>query len=168
VRCTYRRKYGGAGAAVKLRMFKRIFRSLIGIGCAVLALSAGACVSSRVVVGNTHAPLLPGQVRLYLEAPEGKYEQIAIIDTSSKYSFSFTPQAKADVVIRRLKEEAAKLGANGILLQEVADEPVGSIGTGVGTEYTGTHGSISLGLSGSSLLSQKFGRGIAIYLEPDR
>ena len=124
-----------------------------------------ACVTSHVLVGPARAPILPSQVQLYLQPPAGKYEQIAVLDTSSKHSFSFTAQGKTDVVIRRLKQEAAKLGANGILLQEIADEPVGSVGTGVGTDFTGAHGSISLGLSGSGFLLQKFGSGIAIYLE---
>lgn len=149
-------------------MFKGILRSSISIGSAAVALSAAACVSSHVLVGNTRAPLSPGQVRLYLEAPAGKYEQIAIIDTSSKYSLSFTTQGKAEVVIRRLKEQAAKLGANGLLLQEIAEEPVETIGTAVGTEHESARGSISLGLSGSGLLLQRFGRGIAIYLESDQ
>lgn len=39
-----------------------------------------------------------------------------MIDTSSKGGFGFTAQGKTDVVINRLKEEPAKLGANGVLL----------------------------------------------------
>jgi hypothetical protein len=149
-------------------MFKGILRSSISIGSAAVALSAAACVSSHVLLGNTRAPLRPDQVRLYLEAPTGKYEQIAIIDTSSKYSLSFTAQGEAEVVIRRLKEQAAKLGANGLLLQEIAEEPVETIGTAVGAEHESARGSISLGLGGSGLLLRRFGRGIAIYLESDQ
>src|SRR5271155_5654401 len=136
------------------------------LGCAALTMST-ACVSSHVLVGKTRAPILPNQVQLYLQPPADKFEQIAILDTSSKYSFAFTAQGKTEVVIRRLKEMAAKLGANGILLEEIADEPVGSVGTDVGTEFSGAHGSISLGVSGSGLRVQKFGSGIAIYLKSD-
>jgi len=151
-------------AAVPVR--RKIAREMLSavLGCAAAAMST-ACVTSHVLVGQARTPILPSQVQLYLEPPAGKYEQIAVLDTSSKHSFSFTAQGKTEVVIRRLKEEAAKLGANGILLQEIADQPVGSVGTGVGTDFTGAHGSISLGLSGSGLLLQKFGSGIAIYLD---
>jgi hypothetical protein len=133
------------------------------LGCAAVTLSA--CVTSHVLVGRARTPILPSQVQVYLQPPASKYEQIAVLDTSSKHSFSFTAQGKTEVVIRRLKEEAAKLGANGILLQEISDEPVGTVGTGVGTDFASAHGSISLGLSGSGFLLQKFGSGIAIYLE---
>jgi len=128
-------------------------------------MSLAACVTSHVLVGKSRTPVLPDQVQLYLEPPADKYENIAIIVASSKYSFSLTGEGKAEVVIRRLKEEAAKLGANGILLQDIADEPIESIDTGVGTEFSGARGNIDLGIGASGLLSRKFGRGIAIYLE---
>jgi len=132
-----------------------------------VALSVAACVTSHVMVGKARTPVLPDQVQIYLEPPANKYENIAIVVASSKYSLSFTGEGKAEVVIKRLKEEAAKLGANGILLQDIADEPLESIDTGVGTEFLGPRGTVDLGIGASGLWSRKFGRGIAIYLELD-
>ena len=129
-------------------------------------LSVGACVTSQVLIGKAHAPILPDQVQLCLEPPRSAYQEIAIIDASSKYSLAFSAGEKNEVVIRRLKEAAAKLGANGILLQDIVDSPIKSIGAAVGTEFSGTHGDIQLGLSGSAVLSQKYGRAIAIWLQP--
>jgi hypothetical protein len=43
---------------------------------------------------------------------------------------SFRVQGKTNVVMDRLKTEAAKLGANGILLQGVGDQAGSSAGTG--------------------------------------
>lgn len=134
--------------------------------CVVLILCIVACASSHQLIGKARAPILPVQVQLYLEAPARPYEQIAILNASSKRSLSFTSLGKGDVVIRRLKEEAAKLGANGVLLQGITDESNGSIGTDVGTNYEGPRGTIDVGVGASSLMLQRYGRGIAIYVAP--
>jgi hypothetical protein len=72
------------------------------------------CASSHVIVGKVRPPISPDQVQIYLHPPAGKYEEIALLDSSSRNSFSFTAQGKTNAVIIRLKAEAAKLGANGI------------------------------------------------------
>jgi hypothetical protein len=145
--------------------FKKILsQSRILAGAAVLVSVAG-CVTSQQLVGKARTPLRPDQVQLFLEPPAKKYQEIAIIDTSSKHSFSLTAEIKSEVVIRRLKEQAAKLGANGLVLQDIADGPVSSVGAGVGTDSEGPRGTISLGVSVSGPMSAKFGRGVAIYLE---
>ena len=82
---------------------------------AVLSL-AGCAASSAVVVGKVRSPIPAADVKLYLSPPK-KYEQVAMLDASSKNSWAVTDQGKMDVVVQRLKEEAAKLGANGILVQ---------------------------------------------------
>jgi hypothetical protein len=139
---------------------------MMKLGCAAASLLLAACVTSHVLVGKARAPILPDQVQLFLEPPKIPYEEIAVLSTSSKHSFTFSAQGKSDVVIKRLKEEAATLGANGILLQEITEEPMGSLGTGVGTELSGARGTLDLGIGGSALMLQKFGRGIAVYFEP--
>jgi hypothetical protein len=132
----------------------------------VFCLALGGCVTSHVIVGTVRPAISPSQVQLYLHPPRGKYEEIAILDTSSKHSFSFTAQGKTDAVIDRLKAEAAKLGANGILLNNVGDQAVGSVGTGVVTGVGGGHASVGVGISSSGTVFQKNGNGIAIYVEP--
>src|SRR5882672_4924127 len=97
----------------------------------LLVILAG-CATSHVMVGNARPAISPSQVKIYLHPPE-KYEEIAILDTSSQGSFSFTQQGKMDVVVERLKAEAAKLGANGILLESTGDRYGGSVSTGAGT-----------------------------------
>src|SRR5882757_4551721 len=98
-----------------LRKISRKFA--VPAGVAVI-MSVTACETSHVLIGTARKPISPDQVQLYLEPPAKKYQEIAVVDTSSKHTFSFTAVGKTDVVIRRLKEEAAKLGANGILLQD--------------------------------------------------
>ncbi|MGC1389129.1 MAG: hypothetical protein WA807_14050 [Steroidobacteraceae bacterium] len=147
-------------------MFRSSLKSLsIRVGVVAAMLSVGGCVTSQVLIGGPRAPILAEQVQLCLEPPANTYQKIAIIDSSSKYSWAFSAGAKDEVVIRRLKQAAAKLGANGILLQEITDSPIESIGAAAGTEFTGARGTIGLGLGGSVSLSEKYGRAIAIWLE---
>jgi hypothetical protein len=134
---------------------------------AVGSLGLAACVTSHVLIGKAHPAVSPSQVHIYLAPISTTYEEIAILQTSSKHSLSLSADGKTEVVIKRLTEEAAKLGANGILLQEITDS-AGTFAGGVGTEHESNHGTISLGLSGEGLLASKFGRGIAVYVEPDQ
>ena len=134
--------------------------------CAAAALLLSACAStSHELVGTPRTAIPESQVQLYLEPPAKPYVQIAVLETSSKHSLSLTLQGKDDVVIRRLKQEAAKLGANGVLLREISDEPPMTVGARAGTEVWSARGTMDLGVGASGLWSQRFGRGIAIYLE---
>jgi hypothetical protein len=123
------------------------------------------CQTSHVLVGRVRPPISPDQVQIYLHPPAGKYEEIALLDTSSKNSFSFTAQGKTDAVIERLKKEAAKLGANGILLSGVGDQASGSVGTGFGAATGSGHTAFGGGFGSSATVFQKKGVGMAIYLE---
>jgi hypothetical protein len=73
------------------------------------------CVTSHVMVGQARPPISPDLVQIYLHPPANKYVEIALLDTSSKGAFASSAQGKTDAVMERLKGEAAKLGANGIL-----------------------------------------------------
>lgn len=121
------------------------------------------CVSSHIMIGQARAPISPDQVKIYWHPPE-HYEEIALLDTSSRASLHVTAQGKTDVVIERLKEEAAKLGANGVLLQAVGDQSAGSVSTGYG-QATATGHSVygtGIGISGNVMIKQ--GSGIAIFV----
>jgi hypothetical protein len=101
---------------------------------AVVALLAACSSSSHVLVGAKRPPISPDQVKVYFEPPP-RYEQIATLDATSSSMFS-SDQGKTDTAIAGLKAEAAKLGANGILLQGVEKRQSGSIGLGVGAPAT--------------------------------
>jgi hypothetical protein len=134
---------------------------------AVLALAAlSGCVSSHVIVGKVRPPISPDQVQLYLHPPAGKYEEVALLDSNSRHSFSFTAQGKTNAVIERLKAEAAKLGANGILLNGVSDQAAGSVSTGFGSATASGHTATGFGVGTSGTVFVKSGSGLAIYVEP--
>jgi hypothetical protein len=123
-----------------------------------------ACVSSHQLIGTAREPVSADRVRLYTETPHRPYERIAEVSASSKRSWSFTSEGKAEVVVRRLKEEAGKLGANGVLLEGISDEPGAAIGAAAGSGYEGPRGTIDVGVGASTLMLQRYGRGVAIYL----
>ena len=132
--------------------------------CAFL-LAACAATTSHVMTGKARQPIDPSQVKIYSTAPP-EYEEIAVIDASSRLSGSFGEQKKMDAVIERLKKEAASLGANGVLLQSTGSEHGGGVGTGVGvgTGIGVGGGGISMGTGIFTASDNKTGRGLAIYV----
>jgi hypothetical protein len=134
---------------------------------ALALLLAGCSTSSHVLLGTPRPPIPPEQVRVYAQPP-ARYEQIASINANSSASLALTGQQNMDKALERMKAEAAKLGANGILLQGVSDAQTGSIGTGVGSSSYGSHSSVGGGVGGSFALTSKVTQGLAIYVPPDQ
>jgi hypothetical protein len=126
------------------------------------------CVTSHVIVGKVRPPISPDLVQIYLHPPASKYEEVALLDSSSRHSFSFTAQGKTNAVITRLKEEAAKLGANGIILNGVSDQATGSVSTGFGSATAAGNTATGFGFGTSGTVFVKSGSGLAIYVEPDQ
>lgn len=107
----------------------RHIRFLIAMA-AMLAL--GACATATVVpVGNARAPIDPSQVRVYAQPP-AHYEVLGILSGDS--GIEGTSQNGVSDVVKKLKEQAAKLGANGVLLGKMGQKYSGSIG---GSSYLG-------------------------------
>ena len=128
------------------------------------ALLAACSTSSHVLTGTARTPVPPESVRIYNQPPPGQYEQIGTVTASSQGSLAIGSQQNMDKAIARLKEEAAKLGANGVLLQGIHDQQSASVGVGVGgSSYSGNSAS-GVGVGGSSALTSKVVNGIAIYI----
>ena len=142
-----------------------IQRSILSATFALLL--AGCSTSSHVLIGTPRPPIAPEQVRVYAQPP-ARYEQIASINANSSASLALTGQQNMDKALERMKAEAAKLGANGILLQGVSDAQTGSIGTGVGSSSYGAHSSVGGGVGGSFALTSKVTQGLSIYVPPDQ
>jgi len=102
---------------------------------------------------------------VFLQPPKTPYEQIANLTASSCGTLTLTSAAKIDTVVERLKNEAAKLGANGILLHGVGDQGSGSVGVGVSAESDSGHSPYGLGLGVWAFSNPKSGEADAIYLE---
>jgi hypothetical protein len=97
-------------------------------------------------------------------SPPPSFEEIAILDASSKSVFSPGGQRTTDKVIERLKAQAAQLGANGIILEGFDQTQTGSIGSGVGSDSYSRNSSVSLGVGGSLGIFKTTGKGRAIYV----
>jgi hypothetical protein len=140
-------------------------RKLIFATAATMVAALSACATSHVIVGHTRPPISPDQVQIYVHPPAAHYEEIALLDTSSKGSFAITAQGKTDKVIERLKDEAAKLGANGILLQGVTNESAGSVSSGFGQAHASGNSAYGSGVGFAGNVMIKAGSGMAIYVD---
>lgn len=122
-------------------------------------LSCVACSGpSHVMLGNSRPPTDPASVKVYAQPP-AHYEEIAIVEAAGS-AFTIGAQRRTDALVERLKEEAAKVGANGLLLREMGQEAPGSVGVGTGT----TIGVGGIGIGVSAPLSRKRGSATAIYV----
>ena len=139
----------------------RVFTLLLG------CLLVGCAGSSSRLIAPARPAVVPEQVRIY-RVPPPRYQEIALLDaTAGPRLFHGTPEGEAEA-IHRLKEEAAKVGANGVLLTLVGDRPSGTLGVGIGG------GGISAGrrnvvagggsASGAAPIVRNSAQGIAIYV----
>lgn len=103
-------------------------KKLLLIALLPLAGMAGCAVTHQtsMLVGTPRAATRPEQVRLYTNPPR-KYEEIAVISADAAHDF-MQKQALLDTAVMNAKREAAKVGANGILLDGAGDFEVGSSG----------------------------------------
>ncbi|MGY3266578.1 MULTISPECIES: hypothetical protein [unclassified Lysobacter] len=135
---------------------------------ALLALALTACASaSHVMISDPRPPIAVEQVRVYVQPPASHYVEIALLDASSG-EFSYGAQARSDSLMLKLRTEAAKLGANGVLLQDRGQIPSNSgVGVGVGGgSYHGGGGFSSGGVSFGISPPKELAHAIAIYI-PD-
>jgi len=87
--------------------FKKVVPSLF-----LLILFSNCSSGSAIITGQARPAVNPEEVKIYIEPPP-QYEIIGLIEASSEVEFS--TQAAQDRVIKELKEQAAKIGANGII-----------------------------------------------------
>jgi len=85
----------------------------------LLSIFSGCNSSSAVLVGTARAPIAPQLVKIYYQAPSN-FEVVAIIDATGKSGW--TDQGKMDGAVTALREKAAALGANGVLVEKVFDQ----------------------------------------------
>jgi hypothetical protein len=130
--------------------------------CALLV----ACASSRpVMLGPVRPAIAPDQVRIYWSPPVS-FEPIADLNASSHSVFKPGGQQAMDKVLAELKVEAAKLGANGLMLEGFSDAQTGSVGTGVGSQSYSGNTAVGVSAGGAFGIFKKTGRARAIFVPP--
>lgn len=105
-------------------------RAPFTVAVAALLVSLTGCAitnETSVLVGTPRSPTSPEQVKLYTAQPK-KYVEIAIISADAAHDF-MSKQALLDKAVQNAKLQAAKVGANGILLDSLGDLQVGAAGT---------------------------------------
>lgn len=110
---------------------------ILVLSCVALAFAlvlAGCQTGSAVVVGKTRAPLSADQVKLYITPPK-KYDVVGLVEATGKNGWS--DQAKMNRAINELKQQAAKLGANGVLLSATGEKSAGVVGGTSGGMFYG-------------------------------
>ena len=132
-----------------------------------LVLAVAGCAStSKVMLGAARPAIAPEQVRVYFAPPPGRYEEIALLETSSG-GLTYGEQNKTDAVIANLRREAASLGANGVLLTGTAQGyPGGGVNVGLGAGRIGGHTSVGGGVGVDISPTQKHARAVAILVTP--
>jgi len=103
---------------------------------------AGGASATAIGTGEQRPEIAPEAVRLYTQMPANA-EVIAIVSASSRTGF--TPQQSQNYAIGELKEKAARLGANGILIEAAGQGSgplTGSFVNGTGAFVGGSHPNI--------------------------
>lgn len=132
------------------------------LSLALLGALAGCATASRVMISEPRPAIAVEQVRVYSQMPAGRYVEIALLDASSG-GLTYGAQNRNDAVIGKLRAEAAKLGANGVVLQAV-DEYAGGSGLGIGVGGGGRH--VGGGVSVDVAPPRRVARAVAIWV-PD-
>jgi hypothetical protein len=124
------------------------------IALILLAFVMGCASGSILITGTPRAPITINQVTLYT-TPPAEYEVIGSINASS--DAGLTQQGSLDYAVERLKSEAAKVGANGVLIN-YHGQTSGDV-TGVYVPTYGGGGMFVAGASGVMMV-----RGDAIWV----
>lgn len=93
--------------------------------CALVALLAYGCVSTGTTMLNPSSKrpaITPDKVVIYTSADKvpGKYEEVAILSSQGAYTV-----AHDEVFYESFRKEAAKIGANGVILSTIEDPTTG-------------------------------------------
>ena len=124
----------------------------------------GCSTGSHVVTGQQLPEIEVDQVTVFEEAPAFDYEVIGTVRASSDGGFS--EDSRKEKAVEELKEQAAKIGANGVILEDVSQLSFRRLGTGVGISANSSGGfGTSIGSSFSFPTAEV--KGTAIHFESD-
>ncbi|MBU2320306.1 MAG: DUF4156 domain-containing protein, partial [Gammaproteobacteria bacterium] len=124
----------------------------------------GCSSGSHVVTGQQLPELEVEQVTVFEEVPAFDYKVIGTVRASSDNGF--TEDSRKEKATQELKEQAAKIGANGVILDEVTQLSFRRLGTGVGIS-AGSGGGIGTSIGSSFSFPTTEAKGTAIFYETD-
>jgi hypothetical protein len=135
------------------------------IALASTLIVCGACAPSQIQVltGSTRPPIPASDVVVY-SVPPPQFQQIALLTATRKTVFHVGGKNTDDQLVGQLAAQAARLGANGIIVDELFDEQSMSLGTGVGSDTYTHNADISVGIGGLFGIYKKTGNARAIFV----
>ena len=132
-------------------MIKELVASFVVIS---MLFFSGCATGSHIVTGTKRTAIAKENVKIYLEAPE-RYEVIGLVTASS--DAGITEQGSQNYAVEELKKQAAKIGANGVLLTNVGEKTTTVVGTYGSGFMTGTTSSAKT-ISGQAILVEELRR----------
>ncbi len=128
----------------------------------VPAVLFGCASGSHTLTGDPRPEIEVDQVSVFTETPTFDYVVVGSVRVSS--GNSFTEEARIESATEELKEQAAKIGANGVVLDDVTQLSFRGLGSNVGLGLSSRSGvGASLGSSFSFPTTEM--TGTAIYYE---
>lgn len=110
----------------KMKQYSKII-----LCCLLASFLVGCATGSVILTGTARTATDPESVKLYLQEPK-KYDVLGIVEASS--DSGWTDQGSQDYAVAELRKQAAKIGANGVLLTNTGTQTstvVGTSGNGV-------------------------------------
>ncbi len=108
--------------------------SCLSLTVLVLCALAGGCAQQIVPSTGTRTPTSPDTVKIYAQAPK-QYEKLGTITIPVGGDVKWDERGDAKLGFKLLREKAAALGANGVLLATDPGQSDGRVTAGDGTEY---------------------------------
>ena len=118
---------------LQMRKFiARLFTAIVLISLSIALFSCGVAPArgSAIITGTTRPAISPSEVRIFVDAPT-QYEVIGIVEATMTLGGLLSRQETQDRVVNELKSQAARLGANGVILISTGTQlsPVSSSGS---------------------------------------
>ena len=122
--------------------------------------------SASIVTGEARSATNPEAIKIYRQAP-AKYQEIGIIYSSAGHDFR-SDSGILDSAVEALKIEAARLGANGIILSNIKQRDGAQ--TVIGTATTATYNANGMSTGTGTVIGTNGGdrytrlEGLAIFV----
>jgi len=101
----------------------------------IFTFNLGGCATgTTLITGVKRVAISFEKVKIYHSAP-ANYEVIGVVKASSE--MGWTDQESLDMAVEEVKKQAAKIGANGIILEKMGKESSGSYGNFFSNGYGG-------------------------------
>ena len=89
-----------------------------------IVLSCATATGSVIITGQVRPAISPTDVRIFLDHPS-QFETIGLVEASAELSSSV--QRTQDLIIDELKKQAARIGANGVILRNIGNRSGGGV-----------------------------------------